>query len=631
MADFLSTGISGLLAFRRALDTTSHNISNVGTPGYSRQRTEFATRNPYPAGNGYVGNGVEVSTIRRIYDDLLAVQVRNASSSYEGFNTFATYTERVNNLFADTNTGLSAMFQRFANALQDVANAPGSISARQVLLSEAQTLTQRIQSFENQLATIDREVESRLHQEADEISILARSIAQLNGEIAHGYARLGQPPNDLLDERDRLLDELSKHIDVSTVQQDDGQVNVFVGSGQPLVVGGNAARFVTVPSPFDPHRHSIGMQLASGNVVDISNSVTGGSLGGLMQFRAQVLDPTRNSLGRLAVGLANVVNVQHREGLDLTGQLGQDFFGVGGVQALVHNANTGDATLTVTRTNVGALTESDYLLELTGTGWTMRNLQTGATIPLAGDGSAADPLTAEGLSIVVNNTAQVGDRFLVRPTAGAAASLSVLISDPSKIAAASPIRTAADIANAGSAEISAGQVLDPTNPQLQDPVTITFLSPTTYSVNGGPPVAYTSGDPIEINGWSITITGTPATGDVFTVTSNAGGTGDNRNALELVDALRRGVLDSGASSLDATANRIVANIGVATRQAQANRDAQNVIRQEAADARDSVSGVNLDEEAANLLKYQQAYQAAAQLIRVAGTLFDSLLAATRRG
>ncbi|HEY8509358.1 MAG TPA: flagellar basal body rod C-terminal domain-containing protein, partial [Steroidobacteraceae bacterium] len=178
--------------------------------------------------------------------------------------------------------------------------------------------------------------------------------------------------------------------------------------------------------------------------------------------------------------------------------------------------------------------------------------------------------------------------------------------------------------------ISAGYVLDPTNPQLQDPVTITFLSPTTYSVNGGPPVAYTSGDPIEINGWSVTVTGTPDAGDVFTVTSNAGGVGDNRNALELVDALRRGVLDNGASSLDATANRIVANIGVATRQAQANREAQNVILQEAADARDSVSGVNLDEEAANLLKYQQAYQAAAQLIRVAGTLFDSLLAATAR-
>jgi flagellar hook-associated protein 1 FlgK len=285
----------------------------------------------------------------------------------------------------------------------------------------------------------------------------------------------------------------------------------------------------------------------------------------------------------------------------------------------------------VTRTDTGALTEADYQLQFSAGTWTARRLDTGATVTLTGTGTVGDPLRADGLAIVVSGTPLAGDRFVVRPTRSAAAGMDVLISDPGRLAAAAPIRTATNAANTGNGLISAGSVTDATNPALRNTVTIQFLSATTYSVNGAGTFAYTSGAPININGWSAQISGAPAVGDTFTISDNSSGAGDNRNALALVDALRRPVLDGGTTSIDAASSSLVGSIGVATRQVQASRDAQAIVQQEAVDSRDSISGVNLDEEAANLLRYQQAYQAAAQLIRVASTMFDSLLAATNRG
>jgi flagellar hook-associated protein 1 len=630
MADFLSTGVSGLIAFQRALDVTSHNIANVGTDGYSRQRAEFVTRPAHPYGNGWLGSGVEVSTVKRMYDELLSSQVRGTTSSLAGFDAFSTQMQRVNNLFSSTTTGLSASLQKFANAIQDVASSPSSIPARQVLLSEANVLANRLQSYDQTLAGFDREIDARLGAEVTDISTLAKGVADLNAKIALESTRTGNPPNDLLDERDRLLDQLAGHIDITTVNQGDGKVNVFVGSGQPLVLGDIASGLSLVASPYDPTRHEIALSTPGGGVLNITKNISGGTLGGLMDFRAQVLDPTRNTLGRMSVALADVVNGQHASGIDLNGDLGGDLFAVGGVKVLRHTGNEGTGTVAVTRGDIEDLTERDYTLEFTASGWEMRDALSGASIPLTGDGSALDPFEGAGLSIVVGGTPEEGDRFLIQPTRAAAAGLDVLISDPAKVAAASPIRTASAATNSGSVQISSGEILDPENVDLQDLVEIEFISDTQYTINGGAAQNYTSGQAIELNGWSVTLTGTPVAGDSFTVSDNSSGAGDNRNALALADALRRPVLDGGTASLDATATRLVGSIGVATSQAQANRDAQNVISQELSSARDSVSGVNLDEEAANLLRYQQAYQAAAQLIRVASTLFDTLINAVGR-
>ncbi|HEX7012493.1 MAG TPA: flagellar hook-associated protein FlgK [Steroidobacteraceae bacterium] len=630
MADLLSTGLSGLLAFQRALDTTSHNIANVNTPGYSRQRVELGTREAHPYGNGWIGTGVDAQTTRRLYDELLAMQTRTTSSSLEHLDIFAASAERLNNMFGHSTTGLTATLQNFANAFQSLADAPTSTAARQVLLSEASTLQQRLQYFDERLSDLDAEVNSRLQGEVAEINTLTEAIARLNSDIATATARSGgQPPNDLLDERDRLLDELSGKISISTVKQDDGAINVFIAKGQPLVLGANANRLTTVPDSFDPTRLGVALDTDAGPV-DLTSSLSGGVLGGALAFRKELLDPAHNALGRIAVGLAQLVNDQHREGIDLSGALGGDFFAIGGPEVLPRDSNAGSGTVSVTYGNASGLTERDYVLELTGSGWQLRDSQTGAAVTMTGSGTAADPFVADGLEIVVGGAANVGDEFLIRPTRAAVADMQVLISDPSRIAAAAPIRTEADADNTGSASISAGEVIDASHPDLRDTVTIEFLTPTTYSINGVGNFPYTDGGNIEVNGWRVQISGTPAAGDRFTISDNSSGTGDNRNALELANALTRPVLNNGTTSLSGAVGQFVSGIGVATRQAQANRDAQSVVHQENIAAQDSVSGVNLDEEAANLLKYQQAYQAAAQLIRIADTLFQTLLGATQR-
>jgi flagellar hook-associated protein 1 len=630
MADLLSTGVSGLLAFQRALSTTSHNISNVSTDGYSRQRVLIGTRPAQAYGNGWVGQGANVQTTQRVYDDFVAQQTRSTSSSLEHLDIYASNAERLNNMFGDSANGLSATLQRFVNAFQTVANSPTSMPARQLLLSEGNTLQQRLQFFAGRLDEIGNEINSRIKGEVAEVNSLATSIARLNNEITTGMARTGgQPPNDLLDQRDRLLDELSQKISVNAVRQDGGTVNVFVGSGQPLVLGADVNQLTTIQSTFDSTQLTVALQ-TPGSSVDISRNISGGTLGGLLDFRSEQLDPAHNSLGRIAVALSDVVNGQHREGMDLSGALGGDFFAVGGAEVLDNSLNTGTGTVAATRTDVGALTGRDYILEMTGGGWELRDSLTGAAVPMTGTGTAADPFVADGLELEVGGAADVGDTFMIRPTRGAIVNMDVLITDPARVAAAAPIRTAVDTANSGSGAISAGEVLDGSNAQLRAPVTIEFLSATTYSINGAGSFTYAAGDDIDVNGWRVQISGAPAAGDSFSVSDNTSGAGDNRNALLLADALQSPVLNGRTTSLGSAVGEFVGGVGVATRQAQVNRDAQSVVYEESLAAKEAVSGVNLDEEAANLLKYQQAYQAAAQLIRVADTMFQTLLAATER-
>ncbi len=631
MADLLSTSISGLMAFQRALDTTSHNITNANTVGYSRQLTEFMTRNPQEAGNGWMGNGVDVSTIKRAYDDFLASQSRSASSSYNQFNTYATQASRVSNLLGNTTTGLTASLQKFINAFQAVADTPTSTPARQTLLSEASTLMQRLQSYDESLRSFDSQVNAQITTEANSISSLARSIAKLNQEITGAYGRTGQPPNDLLDQRDRLIDELATHVNVSVVEQSDNSLNVFIGNGQPLVVGQTYGQVVATADPFDPTRNVLSFRTPS-STIDITKSLNGGTLGGMLEFRSQMLDPARNSLGRLAAGLAEVVNEQHGAGMDLNGQLGKDFFATGLARVLSHSANTGTGSITAQRIDgaAGALTTSDYLMVNTTSGWSLRRADTGATVPMTGTGTAGDPFVAEGISIVVAPGADVGDRFMIKPTAEAVSGMQLLISNPAEVAAAAPIRSGVGTGNTGTGTISAGEVLNAGNAALRLPVNITFTSATQYTISGDPTVYdYTPGANIDVNGWRVQIDGTPAAGDRFEIRDNVGGSGDNRNALRLASILNEPVLNNGTASLSAAVGQFVGDIGVKTNQAQVSSAAQKVVFDESVDSLQSVSGVNLDEEAANLVRYQQAYMAAAQMIRVADTIFQSVLEATR--
>ncbi len=632
MADMLSTGVSGLLAFQRALDATSHNIANASTDGYSRQQVDLVTRSTETLGNSWIGNGVDVATVRRIYDELIAGQARNAGSGFQQLDTFSTLASRVDNLFSDAATGLATTLQSFVSAVQTVASTPSSVPARQVLLSQAQSLLNRLKSYDGSLATINSQISSQLQSEASTISTLAGNIANLNGKIiaAQGFGQ--QPPNDLLDQRDKLVSDLATHVSVSTVAQSDGSLNVFVGTGQALVIGASAARIGTTGDQFDPTSVRFVMQ-GTGPATDITDALVGGTVGGLLQFRSQMLDPARNSIGQTAVTLATLVNSQQAAGLDLRGQVGTSMFAVGAVNVLPSRLNLGDAGATVTRSDLTALTTADYQLFYDGTNWQMTRTDTGAAVALTGSGTNLSPFVADGLSIVMSGTPQAGDRILIQPTRGVVAGMSVLLTQPEKVAAAGPLLTSAAATNTGSATIDAGQLSNPPA-WVRGNYTLSFTSATTWQVtDAGNTViatgAYTSGAPVIFNGMQVVLSGAPASGDAFQINDNANGTGDNRNALQIAALLNKPVLNGGAVSLSDNVGQLVSGIGVQTSQAQAGRDAQRIVMNDTSSALSSVNGVNLDEEAANLVRYQQAYQAAAKIIGVANTIFQSLLDATR--
>ncbi len=631
MPDMLNVSVSGLRAFQRALETTSHNIANVATPGYSRQAVNFATSQPEIFGSSALGTGVTVQGVRRFSDDLLTLQMRNATSGHSRLSVYAEKAGALSNLFADTSTGISAALQRFTNALQEVANTPTSTAARQVLLSEAQGLTTRLKSYESRLNTMDAQINEQLRAEAASVNGIATNIAKLNQEIMRASSQTGSAPADLLDARDQQLAQLAGRLDTSIVRQDNGAINVFVGNGQPLVLGNDAAQLVAQPDQFQPGRISLAFRTSSDSV-DVSSSLSGGSIGGLLDARRELIDPARNELGRLAVGLAEATNLQHHRGVDLHGDAGGDFFAVGGVEVLASRSNDGNAALAVTRTGAGALGTQDYVVQHSGGNWSVRRADTGAAVPFAVNGGN---LEFGGLSVAVSGAAADGDQFLIRPTVNAISGLRTLISDPSRVAAASPVRTGTAAGNAGTATISAGQVLDADDAALRDPVTIRFTDAGNWeAVDAASNVlgtgAYEAGGAIEFNGWRVRIDGVAAAGDSFTVTANTAGVGDNSNALEMAEVLGRGLFAGGTESLDGAVSRFVGSVGVAAAGANASLEAQQIIYDDSLAAVDSLSGVNLDEEAANMLRYQQAYQAAAQMIRVTQELMDTLMNAVRR-
>lgn len=636
MGDILSTSVSGLLAFQQALTVTSNNVSNAATKGYSVENINLREALGQSTGSGYIGSGVDVQSITRSYDETLAQQVRSSQSSYSAFNTVATQAAQIDNMLSDTSTGLTATLQAFVNAIQSVSTSPSSTAQRQVLLSQAQALTQELQNYQSQIAQYSSDVEQQVGNTVTQINSISTNLASLNAQIAAAEGGTGQTPNQLLDQRDKLIDQLSQYVSVNAVPQSNGQMNIYVGSGQALVVGSSAQTLVATPDSTDATKLNIGIQNGGAPVTDITSEITGGTLGGLLTTRSQVLGPTQNAFGQIAVGIATVMNQQQAGGMDLTGQQGQPMFAVGGVLTQPSIANTGNATLAVTRTNLSQLTTDDYKLTYDGTAWQMIDTTSGQAVTMTGTGTSADPFLAAGMSIVVNGTPAAGDIYAIRPTANAVSGLSLLLKSPSQVAAASLGASSAGASNTGNATISAPTITDPTT-WTSGTYTVSFGPASQYQVtdSGGAVVAsgaYTSGAPISFNGEQVTITGTPANGDTFTVGPNStANTGDNTNALAMIAAMTSKVLDGNAASLSGAANNLVSATGVLTSQAQANASAQQTVNQSATDARNNLSGVNLDEEAAKMLQYQQAYQACAQMIQTSNTVFNTLITAIQHG
>ena len=637
MADVLNIGTSALVSLQRAISTTGHNIANVNTEGYSRQRVELAAREARPSGGGFIGSGVSVAAVTRSYDQFLADDVIDRSSSAAGAGALADLNGRVDSILADPATGLAPALDGFFAAVQDVANNPGSVPERQVLLGQANVLAERFQYLNDRFGSFNQEVNQRIESSVREINARAGQIAELNERITRETAGSGgRTPNDLLDDRDRAIGELAGLVGVTTVEQSDGAINVLVGNGQALVVGTNVSELSTFPDPFDASRLNIGSSTLTSQS-DIGRFLSGGELGAALAFRSEVLNGARSELGLIATGLAATVNQQQRLGQDLNGDPGSDLFRPPAPAVRESAGNTGSGSLTAAITDVTGLTGNEYRLSFDGAAYTLRNTTTSAAVTGAGP-----TLSFEGIEVSVASTPDAGDEFLISPVAQGAGLFEVQLGDPRLIAAASPVRGGSSLANGGSGEVTDLAITGTSSLPLGSAVTLTFSDDIGAGVPGFDvtgavtgvlafdPATDSGGLDVALGEFSFTLRGTPVDGDSFTIEDNLGGTGDNRNALALAALQTERILDGGTASYQDAYATLLGDVAVRAQQAQSTAATEQSLLDQARSARDSVQGVNLDEEAANLIRYQQAYQAAAQVIAVADEVFQTLLAATRR-
>jgi flagellar hook-associated protein 1 FlgK len=536
-SSILSIGQSALSAAQVGISVTGHNIANASTPGYSRQEVVQRAAEAQDFGFGYLGQGAQVSQIKRAYNDIIAQQMNRAQNVSSSTTTYASQITQIDNMLADSTAGLSPSLQNFFSGVQNLASNPGDAATRQAVLSAGQTITSRFQSINERINELRQGVNTQLQNDTKTVTSYASEIAKLNDVISKAIgSNKNDTPNDVMDKRDNLIAEMNKYIKTDVIKQDDGSYNVFIGNGVPLVVGNKSYSLTTVSSSTDPKQLDVAYVT---NVVKplAASSLTGGSIGGLTQFRTETLDSVQNQLGQIATVFAQTFNDQHKLGFDANGAAGGNFFNVPVPKVYGDTANSGTATLSSTITSVSALTSSDYRVSFDGTNYNVTRVSDGTVRSFTSLPQTLDGLTFSGGSMTA------GDSFLVEPVRDGAQNISMAINDIRKIAA---------------------------------------------------------GDAV-------------------------GGVGNNRNALLLAGLQKANTMNNNTISYEGAFAQLVSQVGIKTNEVKINADADSAILAQTTAAQQSESGVNLDEEATNLLRYQQAYQAAGKVMQIASTLFDLLL------
>ena len=712
-SDVLSIGLSGAMTSERALATASHNIANAHTDGFSRQRVQVDTRPPQLAGVGALGTGVKINNVKRIHDNFVSQEMRSNASIANGLQTNYEFTSQIDNMLADPNAGLAPTLHSFFAAINNIANDPASQSARQVLIGEANALSERFSYLDSRFESLRKGTNETLKSHVKDVNDLAQAIADVNWKIVLAKEVTQGEPSDLLDQRERLLHQLSAKVVVRSNEQEDGALNVFIGNGQTLVLGKSAAELDLKANQHDPSQLDI---IYKNRGVDsiVTKFLKGGSIGGLLDFREYMLGGAQNELGRIAIGVAKTFNDQHHKGMNLDNELGGDFFKAidkSTPLTLPSNTNKGDYELKTTITNTDNLTVSDYFLNYNAGTYTL--VRDSDELIISQFTSLPQTIESEGFTVELERgtTIENGDSFMIRPTRVAAREFSVEIERANDIAAAAPVRVRTSVNNMGDIKATLNNVADINTPSfttmpgtLSPSITVRFIDenhiellddkgkiiqaqqlddqnkaiPATPGVVGEPgspatpaipatpasrattikSLAETGHDddseiPAEqietgitydpemgINlfptpagmetGYSIQLTGKAKAGDTFVIEFNKDAVGNNVNALELGELQRKATLDNGTSNYNEVYSQLVSRVGSKTHELDVNREAQGILYAQAKAQREAVSGVNLDEEAADLVRYQQAYQANAQVIGAASEMFDTLISVLRR-
>ncbi|EJB8399409.1 TPA: flagellar hook-associated protein FlgK [Pseudomonas aeruginosa] len=682
MSDLLSIGLSGLGTSQTWLTITGHNITNVKTPGYSRQDAIQQTQVPQFSGAGYMGSGSQIVDVRRLASDFLTGQLRNATSQNSELSAFRSQIEQLDGLLSNTTTGVSPAMQRFFAALQAAANNPSSTEAREAVLAQAEGLGKTFNTLYDQLDKQNSLINQQLGALASQVNHLSQSVASYNDAIAKAKSA-GAVPNDLMDARDEAVRKLSEMIGVTAVTQDDNSVSLFIGSGQPLVVGNTVSTLSVVPGLDDPTRYQV--QLSNGNSIqNVTGLVSGGEMGGLLAYRNSALDSSYNKLGQLAITLADTINKQLGQGLDLAGKAGANLFGdindpdITALRVLAKNGNTGNVHANLNITDTSKLNSSDFRLDFDGTSFTARRLGDDASMQVTVSGTGPYTLSFkdangvdQGFNLTLDQLPAAGDRFTLQPTRRGAADIETTLKNASQLAFAGTARTESTTENRGTGKIGAPTLtsgpspVDPTVLQgafgpngislgatlSADGKTYTLSSPLpagwSYvdkdgnALTGSPTL--TSGNTNTVRmaftdpsgqkySYEFELSGVPQNSDSFKLGFNDKGISDNRNALNLLALQTKptvGGTDNTGSTYNEAYGGLVERVGTLTAQVRASSEASATVLKQAQDSRDSLSGVSLDEEAANLIQFQQYYGASAQVIQVARTLFDTLIGAFR--
>ena len=649
------TGVSALNSSQLGLATAEHNISNLNTPGFTRQQAVQAARQPQFTGAGYIGQGVDVSTVKRVYNEFLDKQILQEQGLSSQLDAHYAQIKQIDNMLADPNSGMAPAIQEFFSAVNNVSNAPESQPARQAMINNANSLSGRFQSINQRMVDLNNGVNSQITNSVTNINSYAKQISSLNQSIVLASAAgNGQPPNDLLDQRDELVKQVNQEVKASVVKQSDGSYSVFIGNGLSLVVGAQAFSLKAVLSPGDPSKVDVAYVHHDGTTTTIQqNTLQGGTVGGLLAFRDKTLTNTQNALGRVAMSISGTFNEQHKLGQDLNGDLGVDFFKNPEPLVINNTANKGNGKVyaeVLASTGYSALTGSDYELKYNGgNSYTLTRLSDNKVTNFPD----CLPLTpVDGLTLSVSGDAVAGDKYTIRPTVNSARDMAAAIDDPEKIAAAMPLRSQSSLRNLGTGKIGEVRVnskqvpvADPLNPGADastlQPVIIRFNDPpTTFRISGvaqsdsadrseTEAIPYYPGRDISYNGWTVKITGNPAAGDLFALGENSNATADNRNALLLAGLQTSNVMANGSTSYQGAYSQIVSDIGNKTRELEVTSKAQASMVEQTMQTQQGLSGVNMDEEAANLLRYQRSYQAAGKALQIANTMFDTILSIGR--
>ncbi|WP_394425977.1 flagellar hook-associated protein FlgK [Vreelandella stevensii] len=640
-----SIGLSGLNAAQNALNTTSNNISNVYTPSYNREITIL--------GEGNTGVGVRVNDIERQFNTYVANQLNNAKTQSSALSTYYNQVSQIDNLLADRDAGLSPLMQNFFSSLEDLASSPSDPAARQGVLGTANTLSAQFRSFDSYLQDMQSNINGQIEDEITQINNTLEQVAGLNREIALARARTGEAPNSLLNQRDYLVSELNERMDLRLTIQDGKTYNISLPNGQPLVTGAASFKLEAIPSANDPQRTIVGYRDGGGNLVALGeDTIKGGALGGLMTFRSETLDKTQNQIGQLATSLVVALNEQHKQGVDLDGEQGGDLFTL--QPPLIYSNNDKSATAELDVDNIDQLRATDYTIRVTQAPPTqiddfiVSRKDSGEVLSLDGGAWNNDEqsLSFGGVTITFEDPAslEANDRFEVQPVRRAAAGMNTLIADLDKIAAGSfQIDQSGNLA-VDDVRLSGGNAFSNTSGALEielddsGELIVTGFSGTIL-VNGearsldatgvvqnaddNAPENFANGDEITIDGVSFVLTDVSTPGALI-LQQGSSASGDNRNALALQNLQSQQVV-GGRASLSGAYGAMVSDVGNRTNITQVNLDARQGLTDQLRAVQQSESGVNLDEEAANLIRFQQFYQANARVIDTASTILDTIL------